>query len=79
MKQLNNDDLIHLCIEMNWFERGSAKQYNRLFELNKKGASVHELAIVIWLCSKESSKNTLDLIESGIKDAILNKKQNRGG
>lgn len=48
---MTNEELRELCIKNNWFTCGSNRQYDKLFEMNEKGKSVDELALVIWLCS----------------------------
>lgn len=42
-----------LCIKNNWFTCGTCEQYEKLFELNRTGCSLQDLATVIWLCSDE--------------------------
>lgn len=49
-----NETLREICIENNWFTCGSNSQYDKLFYMNEHGCSADELALVIWLCSKES-------------------------
>lgn len=44
-----------LCIEMGWFTNGDNQQYQKLFELNREGASLDDLALVIWVCSEDIS------------------------
>jgi hypothetical protein len=51
-----NDDLRTLCIENDWFTCGSIRQYERLFEANRFGADVDEIALIIWICSDEVPK-----------------------
>lgn len=46
-----NDDLRMLCIRKDWFTCGTNRQYERLFQSNRFGASVHDLALIIWICS----------------------------
>lgn len=48
---MTNETLRELCIKNNWFACGTNHQYDKLFEMNEKGKSVDELALVIWLCS----------------------------
>ena len=49
--KISNDKLYYLCNKFQWFTCGDARQYDRLFELNKTGASLEKLATVIWICS----------------------------
>lgn len=51
-----------LCIENEWFYHGTNTQYAKLFELNNAGATIAELALVIYICSdcsRESIEKTL--------------------
>ena len=48
---LSAEDLRVLCIRENWFTNGDNSQYEKLFDLNREGASLEDLALVIWLCS----------------------------
>ena len=50
---LSAEDLRVLCIRENWFTNGDNSQYEKLFDLNREGASLEDLALVIWLCSDE--------------------------
>lgn len=47
------EDLRSLCIRKNWFTCGSIRQYDKLFQRNDEGASVEEIATIIWICSSE--------------------------
>lgn len=44
-------DLYSLCNRYKWFVGGTREQYNKLFDMERKGRSAKELALVIWLCS----------------------------
>ena len=48
---LSAEDLRVLCIREDWFTGGTNSQYEKLFDLNREGASLEDLALVIWLCS----------------------------
>ena len=50
---LSTEDLWVLCNQENWFTSGTNSQYEKLFDLNREGASLEDLALVIWLCSTE--------------------------
>ena len=50
------EDLRILCIRMNWFNGGSNSQYEKLFDMNREGASLEELALVIWLCTPDRTR-----------------------
>ena len=45
--------LRELCIENNWFTCGTIDQYEKLFELNREGIAITEIATIIWICSDE--------------------------
>lgn len=47
-------ELRELCIDNNWFTSGSIRQYEKLFDRNREGASLDELATIIWICSDET-------------------------
>lgn len=47
------DNLRALCIKNNWFTCGSIRQYEKLFDRDSEGASLNELATIIWVCSSE--------------------------
>lgn len=49
--RISNNTLRHLCIKNNWFTEGTNSQYEKLFEMNKSGAGIEQIATVIWLCS----------------------------
>ncbi len=51
-KLVNIDDLYMLCNKKQWFTAGDGRQYDKLFEMNRKaGAGLKDLAVIIWLCS----------------------------
>lgn len=47
------DTLYSLCNRHHWFTCGDCRQYDKLFTLARNGASLKDLALVIWLCSSE--------------------------
>lgn len=49
--RISNSQLRSLCIRNRWFTDGTNSQYEKLFEMNKNGASIEHIATVIWLCS----------------------------
>ena len=65
MKNIPIDYLFTLCNEMNWYTSGDIQQYSKLFEAAKNGASVHDLAIMIWLCSTDV---TLEDVEARLAE-----------
>jgi hypothetical protein len=56
---IRSDELRSICIKNNWFTNGSINQYTKLFELNDSGASLDELALIIWLCSLNTTKQEI--------------------
>lgn len=70
MKHLESYELRELCIKNDWFTCGTVKQYEKLFDRNKEGASIAELSIIIWVCSNNIPK---DEIYSKILGAMMNK------
>ena len=59
MNKLNSSELRALCIRENWFTCGTIRQYEKLFERNEQGASMNELAIIIWTCSDNIPKDEI--------------------
>lgn len=51
MNKLDSSELRALCIREEWFTYGTFRQYEKLFERNEQGASMNELATIIWICS----------------------------
>lgn len=54
MDEISNEDLRALCIKKGWFTNGDNVQYERLFKRNSEGASIDELATIIWICSSNA-------------------------
>ena len=52
-------ELRDLCIKNNWFTCGSNRQYTRLFDMARDGANVHDLTLIIWLCSDDADKEDI--------------------
>lgn len=57
------EDLYQMCNNYNWFTCGDNTQYNKLFELNREGASIEELALVIYICSDCSRESILNKLK----------------
>lgn len=51
----SNERLRMLCIANNYFTHGSNTQYEKMFDMNREGAPLHDIAVVIWLCSSEEA------------------------
>ena len=48
-----------LCIKNEWFTHGSNYQYGKLFDRAREGASIEELATIIWICSENVTKEAI--------------------
>ena len=46
-----NEDLRMLCIKNNWFTCGDINQYDKLFQANRFGMPLEQIAVIIWTCS----------------------------
>lgn len=53
------DWLRTICINHNWFTCGSNAQYEKLFYANEMGASIEEIATIIWLCSEGAERRDI--------------------
>lgn len=60
MKKVTGDTIYELCVRNRWFTAGSTRQYAKLFEINRKGATLEELAMFIWVCSEDEDGSFLD-------------------
>ena len=49
----NSERLRKICIEHNWFNCGTSKQFEKLFYANAMGCPIDEISTIIWLCSDE--------------------------
>lgn len=68
-KKFPRDELRALCIKRDWFTSGSLSQYNKLFTMNDKGSNIHDLAIVIWICS--STDESISDIEKILEERLI--------
>ena len=71
----NNPDLTYsrlykLCNEHQWFTHGDVSQYNDMFEARDNGATTHDLAIMIWICS-DRSKWTVESIQKILDEKMF--------
>jgi len=48
------------CIQNKYFKAGTSSQYEKLFELANEGASKHDLALIIYVCSDNDSLETIE-------------------
>lgn len=63
MSTFDFDTLYKACNKYHWFTCGNNTQYNKLFELNKNGASIEELALVIYICSDVPREDILNKLK----------------
>ena len=66
MNKLDSSELRSLCIKNEWFTAGTCDQYDKLFDANENGASVDALALMIWMCSGET---TIEAITAELNEA----------
>ena len=57
--KLSTDKLYLLCNRYQWFTAGDRRQYQKLFERNKQGASLETLALIIWVCSTGATEQEI--------------------
>ena len=60
MSTFDFNTLYFACNRYHWFTCGDNTQYSKLFELNENGASVEELALVIYICSDVPREDILN-------------------
>lgn len=53
-------ELRSLCIKNDWFSAGSNAQYEKFFEANENGATISQLALIIWICSSSVSRTEIE-------------------
>lgn len=58
------NDLHHICNKYNFFTSGTIYQYNKLFDCNDTKPQLHDLALIIYICSQDY---TLEEIENILK------------
>lgn len=61
-------DLRALCIKRDWFTCGTNEQYKKLFHANSTGATMEEIATIIWLCSDDEKHCRRDIL-ADLKEA----------
>ncbi len=55
-----DNEIYQLCNEKGYFTCGSTEQYQKMFDLVNTGAHIHDIALVIWLCSDNVKINTIE-------------------
>ena len=58
----NTWDLRNLCIRKDYFTCGTNSQYEKMFYMNENGATIDEIATVIWLCSDDEKHCRRDIL-----------------
>ena len=53
------EELRTLCIRNGWFTAGSSSQYAKMFDMNEEGRPIEEIALVIWLCSSNVTREEI--------------------
>lgn len=67
--KLTYSDVYALCNRNQQFTSGSTNQYRKLFEIVENGATIDEIALVIWLCSSDVTREEVkQAIEKYIAD-----------
>lgn len=66
---MNTNDVYTLCNKYRWFTGGNNRQYDKLFDMVKADASIHDIALVIWLCTPgETAENIENVIRQNAFD-----------
>jgi len=68
MPGLTFSKVYSLCNKHNWFTHGSNSQYDRMFKMVDAGKPIHEIALVIWICS--DPKWSVEEIESILNSVV---------
>lgn len=53
---VDTEELRDLCIRNGWFTAGSSRQYEKMFCMNDECRPIEEIALVIWLCSSNVTR-----------------------
>lgn len=64
--------LRNICIRHNYFTGGDNRQYEKLFELFENNEQMHDIALIIWICSdtdKRPAEIGLELLREVYLDA----------
>ena len=75
---LTTSQVYSLCNQFKWFTCGSNISYTKMFELVENNATIHDIAVAIWVCSDptislDDIENTIAYIEAGSSYVILNR------
>ena len=72
MNKIPTSKLQGFCIRHNYFTAGDNEQYEKLFDLFEKNEPMHDIALVIWVCSETDKRPAdigLELLEEVYLDA----------
>jgi len=64
---LQEMDAYRLCNEKKYFTHGDNSQYDRMFNMLSEGKPLHDIALVIWICSENVS---LDDVETQLEELL---------
>lgn len=54
------EKLYRLCNQKGYFTCGSSEQYAKMFKMAEQGATAHDIALVIWICSNNKELETIE-------------------
>lgn len=62
--KITNEKLYYLCNKYQWFTNGGCRQYEMLFERNRRDVTLETLATIIWICSTDwDEKAILEILK----------------
>lgn len=64
IKKFYSGDLYSLCNKEQFFTSGDNTQYGKFFAACEKGVTLKELAIMLYMCSKQNEEYILAVCES---------------
>ena len=53
---VDSEKLRYISIRNGWFTAGSSRQYEKMFGMNDECRPIEEIALVIWLCSSNVTR-----------------------
>lgn len=63
--------LREFCTRKNWFTSGSCEQYRKMFDMNRDKKPLEEIALVIWLCSCDVTREEVQKELEELKEDYL--------
>jgi len=64
---LQKMDVYRLCNKQRYFTHGDNSQYDKMFDMVSEGNPLHDIALVIWICSENVS---LDDVETQLEELL---------